>query len=112
MAYYTYQEGLWDDAFHSSCFLGKFVERCPPEDDDENLNEFADIRNIVMDDPEPCYPFIPHSGFLLYKSGYIWNQIVIYTFWFFLDAPGEMWTAFLSLFEPKIKPKEISPCDS
>lgn len=111
IAYYTYKEGIWGNAFSSSCFLGKFLESCPPEEEDLLIkNDFADLRTITLSDPEPCMPFIPSTAYGFYRLGCIWNKIVIFTIWLLIDGPREFLMFLLSLFEKKPKPKVVPLC--
>ncbi|EEB14772.1 hypothetical protein Phum_PHUM324110 [Pediculus humanus corporis] len=94
MCYYTYTQGLWGTSFDSSCFLGKFIERCPPESEDE-FNEYISATLIQLDEDEPCAPFIPRTDYLLYQA----------------EAPKEFLDYLRSLLWPPPKPIIKSPCD-
>ena len=110
MCYYTYTQGLWGTSFDSSCFLGKFIERCPPESEDE-FNEYISATLIQMDEDEPCAPFIPRTDYMLYQAGQIWKKSVLFTFWLILEAPKEFLDYLRSLLWPPPKPIIKSPCD-
>lgn len=96
---YTWYEGLWSDAFHSSCFLGKLIENCPPEEEEQEPED-EESPLITVYDPEPCAPFIPRTDEMLHRLGIYWNKCVITVFWILLEGPNALWDFF---FKPVIK---------
>ncbi|KAL0267056.1 UNVERIFIED_CONTAM: hypothetical protein PYX00_009424 [Menopon gallinae] len=106
---YTWREGLWSDAFRSSCFLEKYLEYCP-ETKEDPINMYASSDCITMPVEEPCLPYIPRSDYVLYRSGKYWNRMVIRFFWIILDGPSELWAFVQKAYNERNNPKQTA-CD-